>query len=531
MRAELRGRAAAVALAAATAASAVVTAGQPAPPPLTVGQILLLSNSAEAGAPAALRDALMSADPAVRIAAGRVIASVPRGELRSALMGALAREHDAAAGAEFIRDILHLSAAADLAFVEPQAKRLGGPAALALAEWLARMQPARFAERLTLAADDQERRALTDLVSTATHQHRESAEVILRSWMTVASDGGWDAALRKAYGVVDIPESAAPLLIDALKVSQASVREDTVWYIARAVAGGMRVPDSVIVWAGVPRADASSWEGFGRELIARRGKPPAGPDRHELIAAEGPSHKADVYPLGSAPQLTADERAAAVAIGTHAKNPFADLERSVSAARTIPALVPGALAATLKAASCAPRTSSVASASMLYGADGWPQRATVESAGLSRECQAAWTALVRTAIADSGEHVGEVPQVLFLPWGGDFVACADAAAENRPADRPARPIPASRITQPRKIKDVKPDYPAEAQRRGVAGAVIIEGTISPTGCIAQARLLRSIPPLDAPAMAAVTSWKFTPTLLDGVPVAVIMTVTVTFALQ
>jgi TonB family protein len=508
-----------------------VSARRSAPPP-SAGEILLLSNSTDAAASASLGDALTSGDPAIRIAAGRVVASVPHGELRPALLGALAREHEPAAGAEFIRDILHLSARADLAFVEPQAKRLGGPALLALAEWLARIDPVRFAERLPdFAADDQDRRAVSDMVTIAARQHRESAEVVLRGWMALAPDGGWDVVLRRTYGVVDVPESAAAILVEAIKAPQASVREETIWYVARAVAGGLNVPGSVVVWAGVARPDASSWESFGRELVARRGKAPDGPDRHELIAAEGPRHLADIHALGSAPQLTAAERAAAAAIGIRPKNPFADLERSVSAARTIPALVPGAIADTLKAANCVPRASSTASGTMLYGADGWPQRVTVDPTGLSRECQAAWTALVRTAVADSGEHVGEVPQVLFLPWGGDFVACADAAAANRPAERPPHPISASRIAQPKKIKDVKPEYPADAQRHGIQGVVIIEGTISPTGCVAQARLLRSLPPLDGPAMAAVTAWKFTPTLVNGVAVPVTMTVTVNFAMQ
>jgi hypothetical protein len=120
-------------------------AGQsPAPAP-TLGEIILLSNSTDADAPAALRAALASSDPAIRIAAGRVIAVVPHGALRPALVAALAREQDAAAGAEFVRDILHLSNGADLAFVDPQSKRLGARASLVLAEWLARMQPAQFA--------------------------------------------------------------------------------------------------------------------------------------------------------------------------------------------------------------------------------------------------------------------------------------------------------------------------------------------------------------------------------------------------
>ena len=42
---------------------------------------------------------------------------------------------------------------------------------------------------------------------------------------------------------------------------------------------------------------------------------------------------------------------------------------------------------------------------------------------------------------------------------------------------------------------------------------------------------RSIPLLDAAALDAVRQWQFTPTLLNGVPVPVIMTVTVNFTLQ
>jgi periplasmic protein TonB len=39
------------------------------------------------------------------------------------------------------------------------------------------------------------------------------------------------------------------------------------------------------------------------------------------------------------------------------------------------------------------------------------------------------------------------------------------------------------------------------------------------------------PSLDASALAAVSLWRYEPTLLDGAPVPVIMTVTVSFTLQ
>ena len=61
--------------------------------------------------------------------------------------------------------------------------------------------------------------------------------------------------------------------------------------------------------------------------------------------------------------------------------------------------------------------------------------------------------------------------------------------------------------------------------------VIIEANIGPNGKVQDARVLRSIPLLDAAALDAVRQWEFTPTLLNGVPVPVIMTVTVQFTLS
>jgi periplasmic protein TonB len=44
-------------------------------------------------------------------------------------------------------------------------------------------------------------------------------------------------------------------------------------------------------------------------------------------------------------------------------------------------------------------------------------------------------------------------------------------------------------------------------------------------------VLRSPPMLDAAALAAVRQWEYTPTLLNGIAVPVIMTVTVMFQLR
>jgi protein TonB len=87
------------------------------------------------------------------------------------------------------------------------------------------------------------------------------------------------------------------------------------------------------------------------------------------------------------------------------------------------------------------------------------------------------------------------------------------------------------IREPKQLKHVAPEYPALAKRTSVEGVVILECTISPAGRVTDVRVLRGIPMLDDAAIEAVRQWVFTPTLLDGVPVPVIMTVTVNFSLK
>src|SRR6185369_701353 len=87
------------------------------------------------------------------------------------------------------------------------------------------------------------------------------------------------------------------------------------------------------------------------------------------------------------------------------------------------------------------------------------------------------------------------------------------------------------IKEPKKLKNVNPTYPDIAKQARVQGVVILECTISPQGKVSEVKILRGIPLLDAAAIEAVKQWVYTPTLLNGVPVPVIMTVTVNFRLS
>ena len=87
------------------------------------------------------------------------------------------------------------------------------------------------------------------------------------------------------------------------------------------------------------------------------------------------------------------------------------------------------------------------------------------------------------------------------------------------------------VREPRKIVHVAPIYPRIAQQAKIEGVVVLEAIIDIEGRIDRLRVLRSAPLLDEAAIAAVKEWRYTPTQLNGVPVPVLMTITVHFRLH
>jgi protein TonB len=118
---------------------------------------------------------------------------------------------------------------------------------------------------------------------------------------------------------------------------------------------------------------------------------------------------------------------------------------------------------------------------------------------------------------------------------GAFVGPPGGTLEPLPLPPPPPPRQPIRISDgiraPRKLVDVPPMYPAVARQARVEGIVILEAIIDERGNVDRVRVLRSVPLLDEAAMRAVRSWRYTPTLLNGVPVPVLMTVSVHFTLR
>jgi protein TonB len=97
--------------------------------------------------------------------------------------------------------------------------------------------------------------------------------------------------------------------------------------------------------------------------------------------------------------------------------------------------------------------------------------------------------------------------------------------------RPSGPVRLrAGIDPPRKIKDVRPTYPAFALAGFKRGTVIIEATIGVDGKVQEATVVRSVPALDRAALDAVRQWEYMPARMDGEPIAVIMMVVVQFAI-
>jgi periplasmic protein TonB len=115
--------------------------------------------------------------------------------------------------------------------------------------------------------------------------------------------------------------------------------------------------------------------------------------------------------------------------------------------------------------------------------------------------------------------------------GGQIGGVIGGATE-APPPPPSEPVRVGgNIKEPQKLKNIPPVYPDVAKQARVQGTVILEATIDTSGRVDNVRVLRGIPLLNEAALSAVRKWVYSPTMLNGTPVPVIMTVTVNFQLS
>jgi periplasmic protein TonB len=94
--------------------------------------------------------------------------------------------------------------------------------------------------------------------------------------------------------------------------------------------------------------------------------------------------------------------------------------------------------------------------------------------------------------------------------------------------------PGNGVTQPRLLREFKPNYTPEAMRAKIQGVVWLEAIVMENGSVGQVRVTRSLDPtfgLDLEAEKTVRKWVFAPGTRQGQPVPVVIEIEMSFTLR
>jgi periplasmic protein TonB len=95
-------------------------------------------------------------------------------------------------------------------------------------------------------------------------------------------------------------------------------------------------------------------------------------------------------------------------------------------------------------------------------------------------------------------------------------------------------MPGNGVTSPVVLREVKPQYTAEAMRAKVQGTVWLQCVVMPDGTVGNVQVTKSLDStfgLDQEAIKAAKQWRFKPGMRTGEPVPVLVTIELTFTLR
>jgi protein TonB len=87
-----------------------------------------------------------------------------------------------------------------------------------------------------------------------------------------------------------------------------------------------------------------------------------------------------------------------------------------------------------------------------------------------------------------------------------------------------------RVQAAKLIDWIEPEYPPLARQARISGLVKLQATIAPDGTMRELRVISGHPLLIGAALDAVRTWRYRPTLLNGVAVPVLTMIEVHFRL-
>lgn len=515
---------------------------------------LLAGRVSDDAARARLQAALSDPRPSVRAAAVRVINVSGVGPLVPAVAAALAVENDPMAAFEMIRFLASIRHPDGDADAIGATRRLGPPVHEALVDSLGRRGAAASAHIPTLRAlglDDFTWRMFYRL---AMNGAQDGAGPLAAAVLKEGEPKAWQMVLEAMRQVS--AELDGGLAVAGVRSQQVSIRTETYWHLALTLDPAR--PADPTVASALDEAPEARTEANDKtaavafEVLSRR----RGRAAHPLAAS--------MMALGSALRETMPREALAgegvlkvfdkderKALGIV----FFDDEKALDEKRVVLArrrnrdgatwsvvetprgFPTGYVADLVQAAGCDFKGwGGLLSGEVSYGPDGRPRNVGIVPRGASKPCLEATRALLVSALAPLGvpSRAGE-KALLLVPDRPEFMKCLDEASNVPPrrlGDRSDGRTPSGVIQEPRKIRDVQPHYPEAARLARVQGVVIVEATITSSGCVQGISLLRGLQThMDLEAIRAVSGWAYDPVLLDGQPVPVLMTVAVNYKLN
>jgi TonB family protein len=170
-----------------------------------------------------------------------------------------------------------------------------------------------------------------------------------------------------------------------------------------------------------------------------------------------------------------------------------------------------------------------------FRADGAPRHASIKLAPDRDSCRrVAQTLFLMSRPPDSVADPSADRAVYLVPLRSAAIACTESPGDVAPKAAAESDVVRvrGRVQAPKLDKRVEPAYPEAVRKKHEQGVSVYEAIITRTGCVTDLRLVRSsYPELDMLGMEAIAQWKYRPAALDGRPVRVYLSVTVTYRLN
>jgi TonB family protein len=512
-------------------------------PPSPGADALLVLHATDPRVPKRWREALTDPDPSRRASAARLLGATAAMNAIGGLRAAALAEKDASALGEMLQALVIIGSDVSDGLVYQRAGDVPPVAARRIAETLATVRPAGVVSHLLASGHFA---GVPDVV----------ADIYARLLAVAPQE-----AIRLEQGAAIVKPGVAAGL---LRMAAATKRKLPAPVVVAALHGDVETAADALNYMSITYGRPSKAAGdralVEAHAIVRRDTGPAAAPLHALLVAladrwitraessvssyipsiDGAEYEALRLSPAVIAVLTREERReleARVPAVEQTTSPVVSMDEFVASGRWERALLaptllmadwPPAMVLDLaKVTGCRGPVDGFFDAVVTHRPDGRVQSAGLGVESLSEPCQRMAHAMVASGYGPPSLPKTQPARSIVRLDERWWSCLADSARD--PA--PLRVVRSRGVPIPKKVEDRKPHYPADALAKGVQGVVVIDATISPRGCVTDAKVMRSIPPLDLPALVAVAHWRYALRLDDAPARPVQLTVTVSFQLR